>query len=200
MDSAICGLPQRVRRGPHGFPQSGDPTVEARWKPAGVSSTTRARPSGPNGPSGFPSKAISTAAAFPTRTVAWRENSISSVFPPGRTLPARALPSAHAQIQLAADVRTVLECARAPGEAADTSCTSPGDEVAGEVAGAVGAGARAGAGEGVVAGVAETTTGAEAVGAAGAAAGACFGFPPPGFCAAGAARLTRSLGFPAGTC
>jgi hypothetical protein len=71
------------------------------------------------------------------------------------------LPSAHAQIQLGANIRIVLECGRSPGEAAGKSFTGAN----GEVGGAVGAGVGAGVDIGAVAGaVAEAGAGADATG------------------------------------
>jgi hypothetical protein len=109
--------PHRIRN--QGVPHSVDGSEVATWNPSGVSSTARALPTGPSRPRGFPSRAMSTTPAFPTRTCACRENSISKSLPPASILPASSLPSAHAQNQLGADARTELECTRRPVEACE---------------------------------------------------------------------------------
>jgi hypothetical protein len=117
----ILAATHRIRN--QGVPHSRDASEVATWNPSGVSSTARAVPTGPSGPRGFPSRAMSTTPAFPTRTCARRENSISKLLPPASILPASSLPSAHAQNQLGADARTELECARRPVEACEGAFT-----------------------------------------------------------------------------
>src|SRR5579871_2823321 len=123
------------------LPQSGAPEEETTLKLAGVSSTMRARPSGPSGPSGLPSSDISTAAAFPIRTWAWRENPISSELLAGTTFPAMVLPSVQAQTQLGATVFRMLEWGPEPAAAWAGAFGGAGVGVAGGFATGAGAGA-----------------------------------------------------------